>query len=409
MAEFEAKINMSLDEIIKLERKEKKKKLNVNGKPAMKKNIRANNVRGVGRARNAVGAGGNKSFTGNFKKNFKTGGSPNLNAKKRNQSQAWRLQRGRNANQPNSGFVTKRYKQQNGVIKRTKTGLGINKNINNKQQQQQINKRGLALRRTKNMRFGLTRSRSRNNLATAGVKNFSPNARVLKKTNSLPDLRNPNSVHNRLGYQSLNQVAYRNRVKRAKKLLLQLQNKQKRGDEQMVYRPAKALTALQRRALERRQQQLLSSQRIFNAGGLRSDQILRTQRRAQYAQKFMRLNAAQMNPNVNFMCTLGDDFNMNQRQMNFNQNPGRNLGNSNLRHMSRERSPFRPNMQNSIPRSQFMRPRSRSRSRSRSRVQTVSSIPAGANVDDRTFSQVMYSVSNNLGVTGRTLNDRFSF
>lgn len=59
-------------------------------------------------------------------------------------------------------------------------------------------------------------------------------------------------------------------------------------------------------------------------------------------------SAAQMNPNVNFMCTLGDDFNMNQRQMNFNQNPGRNLGNSSLRHISRERSPFRPNMQNSV-------------------------------------------------------------
>lgn len=57
-----------------------------------------------------------------------------------------------------------------------------------------------------------------------------------------------------------------------------------------MYRPAKALTALQRRAIERRQQQQLLStqQRMYNAGGLRSDQILRTQRRAQYAQKLMR-------------------------------------------------------------------------------------------------------------------------
>lgn len=189
--------------------------------------MRRNNTRGTGRPRNAAGVG-TKTFNANFKKNFKNGVT--ANAKKRNQSQAWRLQRGRNVNQPNSGFVTKRYKQQNGVVKRAKPGFALK----NKQQQQQINKKALAVRRTKNPRFGLTRSRSRNNLSTIPVKNFSTNSRVLKKTNSLPDLRNPNSVHNRLGYQSLNQVAYRNRVKRAKKLLLQLQNKQKRADDQLV-------------------------------------------------------------------------------------------------------------------------------------------------------------------------------
>ncbi|CAD6242185.1 GSCOCG00009439001-RA-CDS [Cotesia congregata] len=108
MAEFDAKINMSLDEIIKLDRREKKK--NVNGKPAIKRNLRRNNTRATGRPRNAAGVG-TKTFNANFKKNFnKNGVTPN--AKKRNQSQAWRLQRGRNANQPNSGFITKRYKQQ---------------------------------------------------------------------------------------------------------------------------------------------------------------------------------------------------------------------------------------------------------------------------------------------------------
>lgn len=57
----------------------------------------------------------------------------------------------------------------------------------------------------------------------------------------------------------------------------------------------------------------------------------------------------------------------------------------------------------------FGRQRSRSRSRSRSRTRNTPSSDTGADVDDRTFSEVMYSLSGNLGVTGRTLNDRFSF
>lgn len=50
----------------------------------------------------------------------------------------------------------------------------------------------------------------------------------------------------------------------------------------------KGLTTLQQRALERRQQ-ILTSQRRFNTGGLRSDQIVRAQRRAQYEQKMTRM------------------------------------------------------------------------------------------------------------------------
>lgn len=57
----------------------------------------------------------------------------------------------------------------------------------------------------------------------------------------------------------------------------------------------------------------------------------------------------------------------------------------------------------------FGRQRSRSRSRSRSRTRNAPSSDARPDVDDRTFSEVMYSLSGNLGVTGRTLNDRFSF
>jgi len=57
----------------------------------------------------------------------------------------------------------------------------------------------------------------------------------------------------------------------------------------------------------------------------------------------------------------------------------------------------------------FGRQRSRSRSRSRSRTHNTTASDSSGDVDDRTFSEVMYSLSGNLGVTGRTLNDRFSF
>lgn len=50
----------------------------------------------------------------------------------------------------------------------------------------------------------------------------------------------------------------------------------------------KALLSMQPRTLERRQQ-ILTSQRRFTTGGLRSDQIARAQRRAQYEQKIQRM------------------------------------------------------------------------------------------------------------------------
>lgn len=48
---------------------------------------------------------------------------------------------------------------------------------------------------------------------------------------------------------------------------------------------------LQQRPSERKQQ-ILTSQRRFTTGGLRSDQIARAQRRAQYEQKLMRMKYA---------------------------------------------------------------------------------------------------------------------
>lgn len=163
-------------------------------------------------------------------------------------------------------------------------------------------------------------------------------------------------------------------------------------------------------------------------------------------------------PNVNFMCTLGNDYirGIRQRSMSRSMSLSRNQGGSvnNLRQLPRGRSPFRQSMQglnmvwfnayqwvpiyaylvfvysflsNDNPEyllfyknlfqagqgqlfPQQQRPAGRSRSRSRSRTRNIPPlVDAGADVDDRTFSEVMYSLSGNLGVTGRTLNDRFSF
>lgn len=49
----------------------------------------------------------------------------------------------------------------------------------------------------------------------------------------------------------------------------------------------KTLLSMQPTTLGR--QQILTSQRRFTTGGLRSDQIARAQRRAQYEQKLMRM------------------------------------------------------------------------------------------------------------------------
>lgn len=75
---------------------------------------------------------------------------------------------------------------------------------------------------------GNSRSRSRSNVRYGPRPSFTTNGfqmGSLNRTNSMPDLTNPNSVHSRLGYQNPNQIAYRNRVKRAKNTLLQRQNK----------------------------------------------------------------------------------------------------------------------------------------------------------------------------------------
>ncbi|XP_046480085.1 uncharacterized protein [Neodiprion pinetum] len=401
MSEIDAKVNMSLDEIIKMEKKDKKNKKTT--PPNKKGNIKRN------RAGNVRGRGG---FRGRGARNANQNGTP---AKA---SQSWRLNRNQNQNIVQGGYVKRRYNKNGGLV-RSRSNLNLNVKRGGPNN---TTRGGLMSRRGRGGRAGLNRSRSRINLTFTqrgfytGNNNNNNNKNLLKRTNSLPNLRDPTSVHNRLGYQSPAQAAYRNRVKRAKQVLLQRQNQRlNHPNEFRLPQVGKSLTTLQQRALERRQQ-ILTSQRRYNTGGLRSDQIVRAQRRAQYLQKLMRMNTPRMNTgqNVNFMCTLGNDYvrEIRQRSMSLSRNQGGNV--SNLRQLPRGRSPFRQSMQslNMVGRAPLFaqqQRRSRSRSRSRSRNRNIPIADPGTDVDDRTFSEVMYSLSGNLGVTGRTLNDRFSF
>lgn len=174
-----------------MEKKEKKKKANTtNGKAGPKRN------RGNARGRNGLRGRGART-----KRNIGT-------LKK---EQKW--QRGQNANVRGS-FTKKRFNKNVGVA--SQNVLPSN---------QKANVRGnLNVRRGRGNRYGLTRSRSRTNLTFTKAGFFTANKTTLKRTNSVGSVRDPTSVHNRLGYQSPAQIAYRNHVKRAKQLLLQRQN-----------------------------------------------------------------------------------------------------------------------------------------------------------------------------------------
>ncbi|XP_072767871.1 uncharacterized protein [Anoplolepis gracilipes] len=378
-----------------MEKKEKKKKNAANGKTGGPKRNR-------GPVRSRTGFRGRGA-------RIKRGNVGIIAKKQQQQQQIWQ----RNANNTNNirgNFVAKnRFKRNLGNLARSRSNLSLN---------QKTNARGaFNVRRNRNNRFsGLTRSRSRTNLTFNQGGFFTNNKSPLKRTSSLPNLRDPNSVHNRLGYQSPAQIAYRNRVKRAKQLLLQRQNQRLNLQNQfrLAQTGQKPLLSMQPRTLGR--QQILTSQRRFTTGGLRSDQIARAQRRAQYEQKLMRMNSARLTPtpNVNFMCTLGNEYTpsaIRQRPLTFTQSrPTATIGN--MRQLPRGRSPYRQSVQgvNMVGRAPlFGRQRSRSRSRSRSGTHNTTTSDSSGDVDDRSFSEVMYSLSGNLGVTGRTLNDRFSF
>lgn len=178
----------------------KRKNAATNGKTGGAKRNRGGAVRG---------RGGFRGRGARIKRNVGT-------TLKKQQQQIWQ----RNANTAGNtrgGFARNRFKK-NGNLVRSRSNLSLNQKANSA--------RGGAfnVRRGRGNRFGLTRSRSRTNLTFNQGGFFTNNKNSLKRTSSLPNLRDPNSVHNRLGYQSPAQIAYRNRVKRAKQLLLQRQN-----------------------------------------------------------------------------------------------------------------------------------------------------------------------------------------
>lgn len=302
MSEIDAKVNMSLDEIIKMEKKEKKKKSGTaSGKAGAKR------TRGSPRGRNGLRGRGARV-------------KRNVGITKKDQT--WQAGQNNNNNNNNinvrGGFVRKRYKKNTGLT-RSRSNLTLN--------QKPTVRGAFNARRARGNRFGLTRSRSRTNLTFTQGRFFTNNKTTLKKTNSLPNLRDPTSVHNRLGYQSPAQVAYRNRVKKAQQLLLQRQNQ--RLSIQNQFRQAsqagKSLVSVQQRSTGRRQQ-ILTSQRRFTTGGLRSDQIARAQRRAQYEQKLMRMNNARLTANAsgNCVCKLGSEYSPSRHPRPFNYTPSQN-------------------------------------------------------------------------------------
>lgn len=131
-----------------------------------------------------------------------------------------------------------------GGLKRSQSKTNLKKSTSQNQLNQVNNKKkttNLTSRRparinnpaVANGKVGLTRSKSRTNITTSTLKRVLT-TKGLKRTSSLPNLRDPLSVHNRLGYQSPQQVAYRNRVKRAKQLLLQRQSQRQAPSDFLV-------------------------------------------------------------------------------------------------------------------------------------------------------------------------------
>lgn len=188
-----------------MEKKEKKKKTAAaNGKPGAKRN-RGSAVRGRAGFRGRGGARIKRNNVGIVLK--------------KQQQNIWQQRGANNSNaRGGGGFLKNRYKKN---LVRSRSNLSLN---------QKTSPRGGGAFNTRRGRGGnrfgggLTRSRSRTNLTFNQGGFFTGKSSVMKRTSSLPNLRDPTSVHNRLGYQSPAQIAYRNRVKRAKQLLLQRQN-----------------------------------------------------------------------------------------------------------------------------------------------------------------------------------------
>lgn len=121
------------------------------------------------------------------------------------------------------GYVRKRYNKKGGIVK-SRSSLTLNRNFKTNRDGFTVNRGYGVKRRSATNILRLNRIKSQTNLSFGRSGFFTERSTLKMNFNSLANLRDPNSVHNRLGYQSPAQIAYRNRVKRAKQLLLQRQN-----------------------------------------------------------------------------------------------------------------------------------------------------------------------------------------
>lgn len=129
------------------------------------------------------------------------------------------------------GFITKKKfnNRPNKIAVQGNKQKMMRMNLNNTNQIRQQNNQNNQNRGIMNQNRGMmnqrARSRSRSRSRVNLMNNKMQQQKPMKRTNSLPNLRNPLSIHNRLGFQTAKQLVYRNRVKKAKQVLLKRQNK----------------------------------------------------------------------------------------------------------------------------------------------------------------------------------------
>lgn len=137
-------------------------------------------------------------------------------AKGNAKGRATQAKRGVQRNKKNVNTFKRQGRVQAGFIKK--------KNVNGVTKQKANLNRGLQRSNAKSNTVSGRRlnSMSRNKFSRSNL-TFGQNKLTAKRTTSMPNLRDPDSVHNRLGYQTPAQIAYRNKIKRAKQMLIQNQ------------------------------------------------------------------------------------------------------------------------------------------------------------------------------------------
>ncbi|XP_014219734.1 uncharacterized protein DDB_G0287625 [Copidosoma floridanum] len=313
MAEVEAKVNMSLDDIIKMERKKRSNsqgpynhQYNQRGGGGGGYRGRGQNNRGNNMMRNNRGTMNHynnrnnyHNYNNNYNRNNVMNNNNNNNGNRGNYRGGGPYRR-YSQNGVRGGFVQKRYNNYNNYnyvpyhqtnLRRSRSSVSLNR------MSQYNGPMGYSNKSYSPRRGGggggenwggggggrYRQSRSRSRINYQNNSNYSsPTRSYLQRTNSLPDLRDDDasSVYDRLGYQNTSaQTAYRNRVI---KNALQLSPSRKSLPPQ-------------------------GRQRRYSAGSIRSDQILRAQRRAQYEQKLMRVNAARAKAiPIDYMSSLNE-------------------------------------------------------------------------------------------------------